>query len=142
MSSPSGPGEEAVGAPTSEKAGTASTPGLVDEARALLQGILGLARIELAAGAKAKATGAGLLAATAVLGWLALKALLVAAGAALALVMPVWAAALVVAGVLLLVGAILVAVARPKLATPVSADAAREEAEETVRVLRERLGRS
>jgi len=67
-----------------------------------------------------------------VLGWLVLQGLLIAAGLALALVMPGWAAALVVCAVLIVIAVILALIARKKLGTPVSVDQAKTNVQEDV----------
>ncbi|GAA4440067.1 phage holin family protein [Actinokineospora soli] len=81
---------------------------------------LELAKAELRRKGKRFGTGVALGGAAGVLAWFGLAALLVAAGAALALVMPVWLAALVVALVLLVVAGVLGAVGAKdvKKATP------------------------
>ncbi|QBI19018.1 phage holin family protein [Egibacter rhizosphaerae] len=116
--------------------------GLAEDVGPLLSAHVALAKQEVSEGAKAKAAGAGMLIGTIVLLWLAVQGLLIAAGAALALVVPVWAAALIVSGVLLLLGVILALVGRRLLATPITVDTTRSEVEQTVRVVRERLGRA
>lgn len=98
----------------------------------LVRAEIDLAKAELAEGVKSKATGGGLLVGTAVLGWLGLQGLLIAAGLALALVLPGWAAALIVAVVLLLLGGVLALVARPKLKAPVGVSQAKDQAQRDV----------
>ncbi|GLW34159.1 phage holin family protein [Actinoplanes regularis] len=85
----------------------ASTAALVsrlsEQVTTLVRDELTLARMELMAKGRRAGKGAGMLSAAGVLGMYGLGALLVTAGAALALVLPVWAAALIVAGALLAV---------------------------------------
>lgn len=122
-----------VGAGTAVKA-------VVEDARALVQAEVALAKAELSSALQAKTRGGAFLAVAAVAGWLALQGLLIAAGLALALVMPGWAAALVVSGVLLLVTAIAALLGRRKLATPVSLDTTKQNVAEDVAVARASLG--
>src|SRR5687767_12794139 len=79
---------------------------VAEDVSALVQAEIALAKAELSSGLKAKATGAGAFGAAAVCAWLALQGLLIAAGFALALVVPGWAAALIVTGVLVLIAAV------------------------------------
>ena len=72
-------------------------------------------KLELTKKAKGIAIGAALFAVAAVVAFLALIMLLLAAVFALALVLPKWAAALIVAGVLLLVVLVLVLVGKAQL---------------------------
>jgi hypothetical protein len=77
---------------------------LSEQVSTLVRDELTLARIEMVEKGKRAGTGAGLLGGAGVIALYGLGALLVAAGAALALVMPTWLAALIVA-VVLFVGA-------------------------------------
>ncbi|MGX7828664.1 phage holin family protein [Actinokineospora sp. 24-640] len=81
-----------------------------DQVSRLVRDELALAKTELRQKGKRLGTGVALGGAAGVLAWFGLAALLVAAGAALALVLPVWAAALIVAGALLLTAGVLAAV--------------------------------
>jgi len=74
-----------------------------------------LAKAELTAKGKRAGRGGGLLGAAGALAYVGLFALAAAAGAALALVLPVWAAALVVAGALFLIAGLLALVGRAQL---------------------------
>lgn len=112
---------------------------LAEGVSALVRAEVDLAKAEFAAGVKAKATGIGLVVAAAVLGWLGLQGLLLAAGFALALVVPGWAAALIVTGALFLLAAILGAVAAPQLRKPVGIDGAKEQASKDVAWVKQRL---
>ena len=91
-----------------------------------------LAKAELKAGITANATGIGMLIGAGVMLWLALQGLLIAAGFALAEVMPGWAAALIVTAVLILIAVVLGLVARGKLKTPVSVETAKTNVQEDV----------
>lgn len=110
----------------------AAAKAVAEDASELVRAEIALAKAELAAAGRAKATGAGMVAGAAVAAWLALQALLVAAGFGLALVLPGWAAALVVAGALLVIGAGLGYAGSRKLATPVSLDTTKHNVEEDV----------
>jgi hypothetical protein len=73
---------------------------LSQQVSTLVRDELALARIEMVEKGKRAGTGAGLLGGAGVMALYGLGGLLVTAGAALALVMPVWAAALIVTVVL------------------------------------------
>ena len=98
----------------------------------LIRAEIELAKAELAQGAKANGIGIGMMLGAAVLLWLAVQGLLIAAGFALALVVPGWAAALIVAAVLILVAIVLVLIGRSKLGTPVSVEQAKTNVQEDV----------
>jgi len=123
--------QEGVGA--AAKAVSESVSGLV-------RAEIDLAKAELTAGAKAKASGVAMLVVTAVLAWLGVQGLLIAAGFALALVLPGWAAALIVAGVLLLLGAIIALVGVRQLRKPFGLDTTKAQASEDQAWVKERLG--
>ncbi|GAA3229286.1 phage holin family protein [Actinocorallia longicatena] len=100
-----------------------STANLVKQASEqlshLVRAELRLAATELKDKARRGGTGGGLLAGAGLLALYAFAALLVAAGAALALVLPVWAAAVIVAVVLLLGAGVLGLTGRKRLAEAV-----------------------
>lgn len=98
----------------------------------LVRAEIDLAKAELTQGVKANGMGAGLLVGAAVMMWLAVQGLLIAAGFALALVVPGWAAALIVAVVLLLIGGILARIGMGKLGTPVTVEQAKSNVQEDV----------
>ena len=98
----------------------------------LVRAEIELAKAELKAGITANATGVGMLVGAGVMLWLALQGLLIAAGFALAEVMPGWAAALIVTAVLILIAVVLGLVARGKLKTPVSVETAKTNVQEDV----------
>ncbi|MBW1603335.1 phage holin family protein [Streptomyces sp. JJ66] len=81
-----------------------------------------LAQAELAQKGKRAGLGGGMFGGAAVVGFLALQALVAGAIAALALVLPVWASALIIGGVLLLITGVLALLGRMELrqATPVA----------------------
>ncbi|MER6013128.1 phage holin family protein [Streptomyces bluensis] len=97
---------------------------------------LALAKEELAAKGRRAGRGGGLLGTAGAFGYVGLMALAGAAVAALALVLPVWAAALIVAGALFVIAAVLAATGRAQLrratpATPAQAiDSLRADVEE------------
>lgn len=103
---------------------------VAEDASRLVRAEVDLAKAELAASAKEKATGAGLLVGAAILGWLAFQGLLITAALALALVLPLWAAALIISVVLLVFGAGLGLVAKNKLSGPMSLDTTKRNLEE------------
>jgi len=110
----------------------AAAKALAEDTSALVRAEIELAKTEIRRAAKEKATGAGLFGAAGVVGFLAVQALLVTAGFALALVLPGWAAAAVVAAVLLLVAAILAAAGKRTLDRPAGLDATKETIEEDI----------
>jgi uncharacterized membrane protein YqjE len=114
---------------------------VAEDVSALVRAEIALAKAELAGGAKAKASGAGALAAAGVMAWLALQGLLITAGFALALVVPGWAAAAIVTGALLLLALIAGLVGKRKLATPVSLNTTKASVEEDVAWTKSHLGR-
>lgn len=118
-------GSPSVGAGAAAKA-------VAEDASALIRAEIDLAKAELGHAVKEKATGAGLIAAAGLIGFLAVQALLVTAGLALALVLPGWAAAGSVTLVLLLIAGAMALSARRKLATPAGLEATKETIEEDI----------
>ena len=80
--------------------------------RDLLRAELKLLAKEAAAYGQEKAMGLGLLVGGAIFGFIALMFFAGAAAAALAIVLPVWAAILIVAGILVLIAAVLALIGR------------------------------
>ncbi|HUH08056.1 MAG TPA: phage holin family protein [Egibacteraceae bacterium] len=117
--------ETTVGAGAAAKA-------VAEDTRELVRAEVALAKAELTQAVREKAIGAGMLTAAGVAAWLGLQALLIAAGFALALVMPGWAAALVVAAALVIVAATMALIGRRKAATPVRLDITKSTVEEDV----------
>lgn len=111
---------------------SAALKAVAQDTTELVRAEIELAKAELKAGVTANATGIGMLVGAGVLLWLAVQGLLIAAGFALALVMPGWAAALIVSVVLILIAVALGLVARSKLKTPVSVDTAKTNVQEDV----------
>ncbi|MDK1474807.1 phage holin family protein [Streptomyces sp. 549] len=97
-----------------------STGELVKEASAqlseLVRSEMRLAQAELTEKGKRAGIGGGLFGGAGVAGFLGLQALLVAAGAALALVMPVWGAALIVAAVMFAVAGVMALTGKKQIA--------------------------
>jgi len=93
---------------------------LSEQVSRLVRDELSLAKVELKDKGKQAGVGAALGGSAGVLAWFGVAALMITAIAALALVLPTWAAALIVAGVLFAVAAVLalVAVKKVKHATP------------------------
>lgn len=93
---------------------------LSEQVSRLVRDELSLAKVELKDKGKQAGVGAALGGSAGVLAWFGVAALMITAIAALALVLPTWAAALIVAGVLFAVAAVLalVAVKKVKRATP------------------------
>ena len=89
----------------------------VDGFRALARAHVDLAKLEVSEAASTRAQGVGMFGAAGVLAIYALGFVAAAGAAALALVLPVWAAILIVAAVLLLVAGALVLIARRGLRT-------------------------
>ena len=111
---------------------SAALKAVAQDTSELVRAEIELAKAELMAGATANATGIGMLVGAGVMVWLAVQGLLIAAGFALALVMPGWAAALIVSVVLILIAVALALVARGKLKTPVSVETAKTNVQEDV----------
>lgn len=111
---------------------SAALKAVAQDTSQLVRAELDLAKAEVTAGIKANATGIGMLAAAAVMMWLAVQGLLIAAGFALALVVPAWASALIITAVLIVIAGIVVFIATRKLGTPVSVDQAKSNVQEDV----------
>jgi hypothetical protein len=113
-----------------------------EHAGALVRLELALARTELSRRASETGRAAGLAAAAAAVGVFSFGFALAGAAAGLAEVIPVWAAILAVAGALRVSAALLAAAARARFrkATPPVPTQAIEEAQETVRRLRDGEG--
>ena len=118
---------------------SAALKAVAQDTSELVRAEIDLAKAELTEGVKANGIGAGLLVGAAVMMWLAVQGLLIAAGFALALVVPAWASALIVAGVLLVVGGVLARIGLGKLGTPVSVDQAKSNVQEDVAWFRTHL---
>lgn len=88
---------------------------LSEQMSRLVRQEIALAKAELFADARQAVIGGGLLSGSAVVGHTAWLAMAVAAGAALALVLPVWAAALIVGGVLAAIAGVLALLGRARL---------------------------
>jgi hypothetical protein len=111
---------------------SAALKAVAQDTSELVRAEIELAKAEIAAGIKANAIGIGMLVAAGVLVWLAVQGLLLAAGFALALVVPAWASALIITGVLIVIAGILGFIARRKLGTRVSVDQAKTNVQEDV----------
>ncbi|MFD0906017.1 phage holin family protein [Actinomadura sediminis] len=109
----------------------------------LMRAELRLAVAELKDKGRHAGTGAGLLGGAGLVALYGVAVLLAAAVAAIALVLPVWAAALIVGGALLLVAGVLALMGRgqARQATPAKPERATEEARQTVAELKERAHR-
>lgn len=132
--------------PTGDPAAPPRSPGemaktVAADAAALVRAEIDLAKAEVMGGVRARALGAGLVAAAGALTGVAALALLVAAGFGLAegLGLPGWASALIVAGALLLLALLLALVGRAKLSAPVTTEVARENVTTDVAFVRQRL---
>lgn len=89
----------------------------IDGFRTLARKHVELAKLEVAEAASTRGKGVGMMAAAAVLGMYAVGFLAAAGAAALALVLPTWAAILLVAAILVGVAAVLVLIGRRTLRT-------------------------
>jgi type IV secretory pathway TrbD component len=114
---------------------------LLEDIRTLLRKEVELAKAEMAQKAQRLAVGAGMLAGAAVAGVMALGALTACLIAALALVLPVWAAALIVGGMWILVAVTLALVGKRQVAraTPPGPEQTVETLKEDVRWAKIRL---
>jgi hypothetical protein len=88
---------------------------LSEQVSTLVRDELTLARMELVEKGKRAGAGAGLLGGAGVIALYGVGALLFTAGAALALVMPIWAAALVVTAVLFVIAGIVALIGRSQV---------------------------
>jgi nitrate/nitrite transporter NarK len=114
----------------------------VDGFRTLVREHVDLAKLEVSEAASVRAQGAGMIGAAVVMAMYALGFVAAAGAAALALVLPVWAAILIVAAVLLLVAGALVLIARRGLRTaPPAAERTREALKEDARWARRQIAR-
>ncbi|HEY3264892.1 MAG TPA: phage holin family protein [Actinomycetota bacterium] len=112
----------------------------LDGVRALVGKHLELARAEASEAASVRATGAGMMAAAAVLCVFAVVFIAAAASAALDLVLPRWAANLIVAVVLLVVASLLVLIGRRMIRNaPAPAARTREMLKEDARWVRQQI---
>ena len=91
------------------------TAQLGEQMSRLVRQEIALAKAELFADARQAVLGGGLLSGSAMVGHTAWLAMAVAAGAGLALVLPVWAAALIVGGVLAAIAGVLALLGRGRL---------------------------
>ncbi|GGS32900.1 MULTISPECIES: phage holin family protein [Actinokineospora] len=130
-------------APRSEPSTAELISRVGDQVSRLVRDELALAKAELRQKGKRLGAGAALGGAAGVLAWFGLGALLVAAGAALALVLPVWAAALIVGAVLLLAAGVLAAVGvgDVKKATPPVPEQAIASTRRDINAIKERAHR-
>jgi len=114
----------------------------VEGFRTLARQHLELAKLELAEAASVRAQGVGMIAAAAVVVMYAIGFLFAAGAAALALVLPVWAAILIVAVLMAVVAWILVLVARRTFRTaPPPAPLTKETLKEDVRWAKRQIER-
>ncbi|MEU8801858.1 phage holin family protein [Spirillospora sp. NPDC048819] len=106
----------------------------------LMRAELRLAVAELKDKGRHAGTGAGMFGGAALVALYGLAVLLAAAVAAIALVLPVWAAALIIGGFLMLVACVLAVVGRAQTrrATPAKPEMAMDGAKQTVAELKER----
>ncbi|WP_455351633.1 phage holin family protein [Streptomyces sp. SYSU K217416] len=104
---------------------------------------LALARAELTAKGRRAGRGGGLFGGAGIMGLFAFQALVVAAVAAFALLIPVWAAGLVVAGILAAVAALLALLGRREThkATPLAPERTVENVRADIHELKERTHR-
>jgi predicted phage tail protein len=116
---------------------------LAEQTSALARQEVRLAQLELRDKAKAAGVGAGFLGAAAVLGWFGLAAVLSAVGAAISLVVPVWAAALAVAGLGFMLAGVAAALGRQGMrkASPPAPRETAESVREDVATIRENARR-
>ncbi len=134
------PGHGVFGAYPKQGVG-ATAKNVAEDVRALVQAEVALAKAEVINAVRSKAVGAAMFAVAGVLGLVALLALLLAAGFALAEIggLPGWASALIVAGALLVLAAILALVGRAKLKAQISTEVTRANVEKDVAWVKDRL---
>jgi TRAP-type C4-dicarboxylate transport system permease small subunit len=113
---------------------------VIEDATALIRAEIALAKAELQEAARAKAMGAGLLAAAGILGWLGLQGVLITIAFGIAEAgLPGWAAAGIVTLVLLLIAGVLALVGRSRLQAKLSLDTTKQQVEEDVAVTKSHL---
>jgi hypothetical protein len=100
-----------------------------------------LAKLESTEAASVRAQGAGMMAAAAALGLFALGFVAAAGSAALALVLPTWAANLIVGGVFVIATVVLLLVGRAAMRKAPNVDETRETVKEDVRWAKRQLAR-
>jgi len=134
VASPADPGELSTGELITRITGQVST---------LIRDELALARIELTRKGKKAGVGAGLFGGAGVVALYGVGALLTAAIAALALVLPIWASALIVAAVLFVVAGIVALLGKKNLsqATPPLPAEAVEGIKTDAQIIKERAHR-
>jgi hypothetical protein len=114
----------------------------IEGARTLFRKHVELAKLEVTEAASVRAAGAGMMAAAGVAAMYALGFVAAAGAAALALVLPVWAAILIVAFLLLAFAGALLLVGRRTIQTaPIPAERTREALKEDARWARQRIAR-
>ena len=114
----------------------------VDGARTLLRQHVDLAKVEAKEAASVRAAGAGTMAAAGVVAMYAVGFIAAAGAAALALVLPTWAAILIVAVLLLAVAGVLVLVGRRTIRTaPPPVERTRATLKEDARWARQQIAR-
>jgi Putative Actinobacterial Holin-X, holin superfamily III len=111
---------------------SAALKAVAQDTSQLVRAEVDLAKAELMAGIRTNATGIGMIVAAGVMVWLAVQGLLLAAGFALALVVPAWASALIISVVLIIIAGIVGFIASRKLGTPVSVEQAKTNVQEDV----------
>lgn len=114
---------------------------VVDDATTLIKAEVALAKAEVMGGVRAKAVGAGMFAAAAVLAAVASLGLLITIGFVLAEVagLPGWASALIVSVALLLVAGILIALGKRKASAEITVETTRHNVEEDVAWIKQHL---
>lgn len=119
----------------------AAAKAVAQDATELVKAEVALAKAEIQAALRAKATGAGLLGAAGALVAVAFLGLLLAAGFALSEVagLPGWASALIVSGALIVVALVLALVGRSKMGTALSAEVTKENVNKDVTWVKQRL---
>jgi uncharacterized membrane protein YqjE len=132
-----------MNAPTQEPSTAELISRVGDQVTRLVKDELELAKAEIQRKGKKLGLGVALGGVAGVLAWFGVAALFVAAGAALALVLPVWAAALIVAAALLLTAGICAAVGVGdiKKATPPVPEQAIDSTRRDIAAVKERAHR-
>ncbi len=114
----------------------------IEGARTLFRKHVELAKLEVTEAASVRAAGAGMMAAAGVMAMYALGFVAAAGAAALALVLPIWAAILIVGILLLAIAGLLVLVGRRTIRTaPVPAERTRETLKEDARWARQQIAK-
>ncbi|HZD18583.1 MAG TPA: YhjD/YihY/BrkB family envelope integrity protein [Actinomycetota bacterium] len=138
-----GPGQGSAPPPDRPRRAVGSiVASVADGFRTLVRKQIELAKIEMTEAASARAIGAGMMGAAAVLGLFALGFAAAAGAAGLAIVLPAWAALLIVAaGFVVIAGGLMLGARRAMRTTPMAPERTQETLKEDARWARQQIAR-